>query len=169
MTPAITRRRGSVPTTRYAIPHQQLDQNPPRAIYEALFERFIAIPDTTNGPSLISVPGARALFLTCEAPCNERAFLRGREFAHLHPPEDGSFHMILSPEDCDLVLASGWGELHPLAATRQFHPTRRSIQLSSPFDGPASKTSGGARGVDGSGAVGRADGAGFDGACRAPP
>ena len=47
----------------------------------------------------------------------------GREFAHLHPPSDGSFHMILSQSDCDHVLTQGWGELHPLAARGEIRPT----------------------------------------------
>jgi hypothetical protein len=119
---AIDRRCGPRPTTHYGLPHQQLDQNPSREIYEALLARFLATPDTTSGPSLVSVPGARALFLCCERPCNESAFLRGREFVHVHPPEDGSFHMILAPHDCKVVLAAGWGELHPMAAAGQFHP-----------------------------------------------
>jgi hypothetical protein len=126
MTLNLSQRPGPRPKTRYALPHQQLDQTPPRAIYEALLARFIAIPKTTNGPSLISVPGARGLFL-CPGPCNERAFLREREFAHLHPPEDGSFHMILPRAECDAVLAAGWGELHPLAASGKFHPTALMI------------------------------------------
>ena len=119
---AIAPRPGPRPATHYGLPHQQLDQNPPRAIYDALLARFLATPDTTSGPSLISVPGARALFLGCEGPCNETAFLRGREFVHVHPSEDGSFHMILAPDDCEAVLAAGWGELHPLAAAGRVHP-----------------------------------------------
>jgi hypothetical protein len=126
MTLTLAKRPGRRPATRYALPHQQLDQTPPPEIYAALLERFIAIPGTTNGPSLISVPGARALFL-CPGPCNEGAFLRDREFAHLHPPEDGSFHMILPRAECNAVLEAGWGELHPLAASGQFHPTALMI------------------------------------------
>ncbi len=116
MTLTLTPRPGPRPrTSERAIPHQQLDQTAPREVYDRLVERFVAMPRTTNGPSLISVPGARALFLACDEPCNEHAFFRGREFAHVHPPFDGSFHMILSARDCDQVVAAGWGELHPLA------------------------------------------------------
>lgn len=38
-----------------------------------------------------------------------------REFAHLHPPSDGSLHMTLSPVIVDQVIANGWAERHPLA------------------------------------------------------
>jgi hypothetical protein len=116
-------RAGPKPRTRDGIPHQQLDQNPPALVYEQLVERFLAIPETSHGPSLISVPGARALFLPDECPCNPEAFFRGREFAHVHPLNDGSFHMSLSQPDCDHVIERGWGELHPYARTGQIQPT----------------------------------------------
>lgn len=131
MTLSLSPRSGARPKTYYAIPHHQLDQTPEPGLYTSLVERFLALPNTTNGPSLISVPGARALFL-CDGPCNERAFLRGREFAHVHPPEDGSFHMVLSPEDCEHVLATGWGELHPLAARGQIEKT--TVMVYAPRD-----------------------------------
>jgi len=37
------------------------------------------------------------------------------EFAHLHPPSDGSLHMTLAPEIVEKVIDRGWAELHPLA------------------------------------------------------
>jgi len=39
----------------------------------------------------------------------------GREFAHLHPPDDGSLHLVLSPTEVDQVIENGWAERHPLA------------------------------------------------------
>ena len=39
----------------------------------------------------------------------------GREFAHLHPPDDGSLHMSLPAEIVRTVVDNGWAELHPLA------------------------------------------------------
>ena len=105
MTLVLSTRPGIRPATHYALPHQQLDQTPPPAVYKALLELFIAIPGTVIAA----------------------AFLRGREFAHLHPPQDGSFHMILPRAECDAVLATGWGELHPLAASGKFKPTALMI------------------------------------------
>ena len=115
MTLSIPAREGQRPKTYFGIPHHQLDQTPPADLYARLVERFLALPDTTTGPSLVSVPGAQALFVAAGKPCNGEACFRDREFAHVHPPEDGSFHVVLSPEDCQHVLARGWGELHPLA------------------------------------------------------
>jgi hypothetical protein len=119
----LSMRPGSKPATHYDIPHQQLDQIPSPAIYARLVDRFLQVPQTSHGPSLISVPGAQALFLNCEGPHHPAAFLRGSEFAHVHPASDGSFHMILSAQDCSHVLERGWGELHPLAAAGKIHPT----------------------------------------------
>jgi hypothetical protein len=39
----------------------------------------------------------------------------GQEFAHLHPPSDGSLHMALPPDIVDDVIENGWAERHPLA------------------------------------------------------
>ena len=114
MSLALPVRPGPRPRTHYGLPHEQLDQNPSPPLYRRLVERFLAVPDTTHGQSLISVPGAQALFLHADCSCNAPTrFMRGREFAHVHPPRDGSFHMVLSPEDSRHVVAQRWGELHP--------------------------------------------------------
>lgn len=39
----------------------------------------------------------------------------GREFAHIHPPSDGSLHMVLPPDFVERVIENGWAERHPLA------------------------------------------------------
>lgn len=107
-------RTGSRPLTSSGIPHRQLDQNPDLALYSLVAGRWSMLPGTTHGPSGISVPGASALFLPECPVCNERyGFIQAREFAHLHPADDGSFHMALAPDDLQCVLARGWGELHP--------------------------------------------------------
>lgn len=109
-------RTGERPDTHYDIPHQQRSEIPDRALYDRMKTRFLDLGDAVIGASLISVPGAAALFLPEQSPCNCDAFMKGREFAHIHPPYDGSFHMNLSEADCEEVIARGWGELHPLAA-----------------------------------------------------
>jgi phospholipase/carboxylesterase len=40
------------------------------------------------------------------------------EFAHLHPPYDGSLHLALPPALAADVLAKQWGVAHPLAGLR---------------------------------------------------
>ena len=110
----LLRRTGARPRTSEGIPHRQLDQNPDPSVYALVAARWADMPGTVQGPSGVSVPGACALFLPQCPVCNDRyGFIHGREFAHLHPAEDGSFHMALAPDDLQCVLAHGWGELHP--------------------------------------------------------
>jgi hypothetical protein len=39
----------------------------------------------------------------------------GREFAHLHPPGDGSLHLMAPPNWVDELVSKGWAEPHPAA------------------------------------------------------
>ncbi len=113
-------RSGDKPKTNYALPHEQLDQNPPSEIYQALKDRAFDFPFVERRPSIISVAGAEALWLQEEGGhgCAE-AFMRGNEFAHVHPPYDGSMHMMLPEDLVSEVLEQGWGESHPLVPTGQ--------------------------------------------------
>jgi hypothetical protein len=123
MTLTLPERRGPRPATFDGIPHRQLDQTPPLEVYDRLVERFLRTSETSHGPSLISVPGAVGLFLECDGAKECSAFLRGTEFAHVHPASDGSFHMVLSQRDSDHVIARGWGEQHPWARSGRIQPT----------------------------------------------
>lgn len=77
---------------------------------------------------MISVPGARA-FVLGEDPAGgpPEAFMVGREFAHLHPPTDGSLHMMLPLDLAEAVDAHGWGELHPAARMGVIPPTAMMV------------------------------------------
>ncbi len=110
-------RAGERPLTRKPMPHQQLTQNAPRALQEALRERARALPGIRVAPSRVSVPGARAFLLEpgwARGPAE--AFIVEGEFAHLHPPYDGSLHLVLPPALAERVVERGWGEFHPLVA-----------------------------------------------------
>ena len=39
----------------------------------------------------------------------------GNEFAHVHPPEDGSLHMMLPEDAVPQIVDLGWAEPHPMA------------------------------------------------------
>jgi phospholipase/carboxylesterase len=109
-------RHGERPRTTDTNPHQQLTQNPTPEVHELLLSRAFDLPHVERRPSAISVPGAQALWLSEEVgngPAD--AFLIGREFAHIHPPYDGSLHAMLPSAAVDELLAKGWGELHPMA------------------------------------------------------
>ncbi|MGZ3405568.1 MAG: luciferase domain-containing protein [Polyangia bacterium] len=112
----MTPRTGPKPRTTSSNPHTQLDQNAPRALYDALAARMFALPDAEERPSRVSVPGARALWLRDGVePGAADAFMIEREFAHLHPARDGSLHMALPHRRAETAIASGWAELHPIA------------------------------------------------------
>jgi hypothetical protein len=108
-------RAGPRPRTTAINPHTQLDQNAPPDLQERVFDLARSLPGVATGPSAISVPGARAFCLPACTQASHDAFLAGREFAHIHPPRDGSLHMTLPPAIIDKVIANGWAELHPLA------------------------------------------------------
>lgn len=110
-----TKRAGARPRTTPTNPHTQLDQNAPRELQEKVFVLARALPGVAVGASLVSVPGARAFHLPSCAHAADGGFMIGREFAHLHPPSDGSLHMSLPSEIVRTVVDNGWAELHPLA------------------------------------------------------
>jgi len=113
-------RSGDKPKTNYGLPHEQLDQNSPPEIHQHLKDRAFDFPFVERRPSIISVPGAEALWLQEEGGhgCAE-AFMRGNEFAHVHPPYDGSMHMMLPKDLVAEALDRGWGESHPLVPQGQ--------------------------------------------------
>ncbi len=109
-------RPGPRPTTTPTNPHTQLDQQPAdRVQRDRLAAAAFALPGVEERPSLISVPGARALWLVEGAGGPPEAFMIGAEFAHLHPGADQSLHAMLPPELVDDAIAAGWAELHPVA------------------------------------------------------
>ena len=121
-------RPGPRPRTTPTNPHVQLDQNAPPELQERLFEKAKALPGVRVEPSMISVPGARAFVLGEEAALGpSEAFMVGLEFAHLHPPTDGSLHMMLPLELAQAVDSQGWGELHPVARMGMIPPTAMMV------------------------------------------
>jgi Family of unknown function (DUF5519) len=110
-----TKRAGAKPRTTPTNPHTQLDQIAPAALQERVFSLARGLSGVVVGPSHVSVPGARAFHLpACGHPAAD-GFMLAREFAHLHPPSDGSLHMSLPTGIVDTVVANGWAEFHPLA------------------------------------------------------
>jgi hypothetical protein len=127
-----TKRAGARPRTTATNPHTQLDQNAPRELQEQLFARAQGLTGVVVGPSHVSVPGARAFHLPgCRHPA-EAGFMIEREFAHLHPPADGSLHLSLPPAIVDTVIENGWAEYHPLAG--QYGLPRNIVMVYGPRD-----------------------------------
>lgn len=130
----LPRREGTRPSTTPTNPHTQLDQQPansePR---EALKSIVFSLDGVEERPSIISVPGARALWLRDDVDAGPSdAFMIEREFAHLHPAPDYSLHMALPPDVVESVFRQGWGELHPVAARGLIPQT--SVMIYAPRD-----------------------------------
>jgi hypothetical protein len=111
----LPRRAGPPPETTPTNPHTQLTQQPAdEALRAELARRLFSLPGVEERPSIISVPGARALWLE-EGSGPPEAFMAGREFAHLHPRGDHSLHAMLPVEAAREAVDAGWAEQHPVA------------------------------------------------------
>ena len=109
---SIPERSGPRPPTNKNMPHSQIGVRPVADVNAELFRRAFALPGVVNKPTVISVPGARALWLDESLPLVQPV-MAGREFAHIHP--DGSLHASLSPERAREAIEAGWAEPHPMA------------------------------------------------------
>jgi hypothetical protein len=115
---ALPTRSGPPPETIGPRPHAQRSQTSPPALQRQLAARALELAGVHQADSLVSVPGALAFVLDEEtAGGPPEAFQAEREFAHLHPPEDGSLHMTLPPEIAEEAFEKGWGEPHPYSGT----------------------------------------------------
>lgn len=116
---ALPARHGSHPDVSWAIPQQQLSDNSPEELQEQLLAHIGSLDGVAVGPSHISVPGARALTLD-DSSAGVDGFLVSSvgEFAHLHPPQDGSLHLVLPPDQAADLVTKGYGRMHPWAGTR---------------------------------------------------
>ena len=102
------------PETSKGMPHSQVGVTPEPDVDRELRRRAFALPGVLDRPTVISVFGARALWLADDiALLRPEAILRGREFAHIHP--DGSLHATLPPLRAQEAIDAGWAEPHPIA------------------------------------------------------
>ncbi len=122
--------RTTAPTRERPFPHQQVDQHAPVEMQELLFQRAARLPGVRVGRSLVSLPESRAFHLDEElARGPAAAFQRRTEFAHIHTDNDGSLHLTLPPDLYDEVLATGWGEPHPISGTMMLFGPRDEVEL----------------------------------------
>jgi len=110
-------RAGPRTLTTGTVPHVQLDVEPVTAVNDELYRRAFALPGVEERPTIVSLPGARGMWLSDDIEVvNPQAIVNGREFAHIHP--DGSLHAPLPYERALEVAEKGWGERHPWADER---------------------------------------------------
>lgn len=133
MTIDLPARSGPRPTTTPTNPHTQLDQQPPdHEQRDRLAAAVFALDGVREQESLISVPGARALWLEVGADGPAEAFMVGHEFAHLHPGADQSLHLMLPEPLARTAIEAGWAELHPVA--RRGLLPRTAVMVYAPRD-----------------------------------
>ena len=111
-------RAGPRTQTSGTVPHVQIGVELVTAVNDELFRRAFALPGVEDRPTIVSLPGARGMWLSNDiALAHPEAIVSGREFAHIHP--DGSLHAPLPYERALEVAEKGWGERHPWADERE--------------------------------------------------
>lgn len=132
-------RAGHRPETTPCAPHEQISQNPNQGTHLAFKKRAFDFPFVERRHSIISVPGAEALWLPHPHACGcKESFMVGNEFAHVHPAYDGSLHMMLPIECTRELFEKQWGEPHPMAATGMIPET--AVMVFAPRDTPEIET-----------------------------
>lgn len=103
--------------TTGAVPHMQVGVTVSSGINKKVFQRAFSLPGVENQSTIVSLPGARGLWLNKNITlAHPKAIVSGREFAHIH--RDGSLHAPLPYKRALEVDKKGWGERHPWADDR---------------------------------------------------
>jgi len=111
-------RKGPPPKTTPGVPHVQIGVKPVPAVHKEMFRLVFSLPGVENRPSIISLPGARGLWLSDSLKLvHPEVIIAGREFAHIHP--DGSLHIALSEKRAEQAIQKGWAIKHPWASERK--------------------------------------------------
>jgi hypothetical protein len=130
----LTPRHGARPRVTTCTPQAQIDQFPQISLSQVLVQRAANFPGVKLGGSLRAPPGTIGFFLPGVEPRGREAdFLLGREFAHVHPGEDGSLHMELPDPLRTEAVNAGWAELHLLAGVPTVSPG--TVLVYAPRDG----------------------------------
>lgn len=117
-------RAGTRPRTTTEIPHSQLDQQPADGRYgDEILAEAATWPSVQQGPSRISVDGARALILDTDDASGPTEAIVGQEFCHVHAQGDHSLHASLPLQLVKAAEQAGWAEPHFLVHTGQAPPT----------------------------------------------
>lgn len=96
------------------MPHTQIGVQPVPDVNTELHARAFGLPGVSSRPTIISLPGARALWLDeAMTLAHPEAIVAGREFTHIHP--DGSLHLPLPRNRAREAVEAGWAEPHPIA------------------------------------------------------
>src|SRR4051812_6810206 len=103
-------RRGAAPLVVTGDPVEQLTDSAPVGLRQRLVDAVAALDGVRTGPSYVCARGTCAFHLApvlAHGPAE--GFLTGSEFGHVHPPYDGSVHLMLPCPWVEPVVAAGWG------------------------------------------------------------
>lgn len=112
-------REGPRRETTNSVPHVQIDAERVPEFDDELRRRVFLLPGVENRETVVSLPGARGLWLADDIDlARPEILLSGREFAHIHP--DGSLHVWMPVDRAEEAAEKKWGELHPWADRDDF-------------------------------------------------
>jgi len=115
---SLPKRETPPPKTTTQVPHVQIGVKPVPIVHRELFRRAFKLPGVENRPSIISLPGARGLWINDSINLvHPEIIIAGREFAHIHP--DGSMHVLLDPKRAREAVKQGWAVKHPWAGEKK--------------------------------------------------
>lgn len=120
MTNTVPPRAGPRPRTTMCAPHSQIDQLPSQAdgamLSQALMSALANLTHVVLGGSYRAPPGTVGFHIEpSHAKADDRVFLLGHEFAHIHVEDDFSLHAILPEPLLGAAITAGWAERHPFA------------------------------------------------------
>ncbi len=111
-------RSGPRTQTSGTVPHVQIGVALVDDVNDRLFELAFSLPNVENRPTIISLPGARGMWISEGVSlAHAENIVSGREFAHIHP--DGSLHLALPYARALEAVEKGWAERHPWADERE--------------------------------------------------
>lgn len=113
-------RQGPTPYTIGTSPHQQYNQQSPEDIQQYFADRlslFAILRSGDNGD--IPSPDATTFVVAKSCDCIHSPQIRTFGCTVCSPERSScGTHVILHPSDLEQVVQTGWGEIHPLANTR---------------------------------------------------
>ena len=115
---ALPQRLGPQPEQTYRIPHLQLSQIAPSAMYDQLDVSVACLSGLEVRPAQFLEPGRSwHLILGLEGGPDRQRYANGGSIGHLHSRSQGSMHLLLPKELFrQIILPRGWGVLHPFSA-----------------------------------------------------
>jgi len=130
----LEKRVGDRPTKSWHFaPHRQVDQIPSEEVKAAMIREFHGIHEANSslvvmGTSILEKFGDALQVHPSITPADPVEVTK-REIAHVHSWKDCSFHVVLSPADCKIVIDQGWGERHPLSGRGRLFPIPKEYLL----------------------------------------